>query len=523
MSGQRHRFQELSVVRADDDGEGWVVSGGRFEGLFGSDKTRLWQFMADGTLRFADLTARKFYDQLKIGLDAPEKASVYSGNNRLWIVPHDKAQGSAFAIDLESAEIAASISGVSARQFGLGRVTQNGSLVCQKIARIDDVVYDQFYHVDAETLEVSESRVACRKAPDTTNYIHFFDASPCGTYWLRIDHTHFPMVEYADTPGGRPRKYFGLTLQVWSGWPLKFEKRIVVAWLKAENLPDQTFIPDIGAVKELNQQLKVEAEAQRKSSFGFTSRLFGRKSTSSAKGDPDQRWLAAMAEDAMPREPVYVAMSTGMHCPDADPEADLPGRKEFGDAAHDDELWRAVTTNMGYVFQNALRHSACWEGEEIVWFDRVGHLICVGMDGAVSPQIWYERAGMQRMVVPFPNLPGRIEMMEGRRLHAVKLPSNPNLPSWSKIEQTEGGSLIVDGSPTEPRYEPVCVSKDVDGWLGPESIPAHHFNEEKDRKTADAFRKNRSTITIPLKGIDPAARIEAICAYRDLLDASFFD
>lgn len=216
-------------------------------------------------------------------------------------------------------------------------------------------------------------------------------------------------------------------------------------------------------------------------------------------------------------------MSAALHRPDADPEADYPMREAFGEAAHDDALWSAIGKNGGPFYRETLSKVVGWEGEDAVWFDRSGHLICVGMDGAVSPQIWFERAGLQHMMRPFPNLPGRLEVLEGRRLVAVKLATNPN-PSLSlEAEDADGGSLIVNGAPAEPRYEPVRISTYVDGWQGPESIPASHLTEEEDSAAADAFRKNRSTVTIALTGLDPAARIEAIRAYRDLLDHSFFD
>lgn len=524
MPGQIHRFQELSVVRADaGEEEGWIIGGGRYEGLFGPAKSRLWQVMADGTVRFADLAARTFYAQLKIGINNPAEVSAYPGDNRLWIVPHDEAQGDAVAIDLEKAEITARVSGVRARKFGLGRVTQNGSLILQTIARIDDGVYDQFHHVDADTLEVSESRVACPKASDSTASIHFICASPRGTFWLRPDHTHFPVVEHSEFPGAPPRKYYGYTVQLWSAFPLKFERRIVVAWLKAEDLPDETHILRADALIEFNKRMSAQNAGPAQPAAQPRRGLFGRRATSPQSGDPDRQYREVLAASAPERDRIYSAMSAALHRPEADPQADYPTREAFGEAGRDDALWAAIGRNSGPLYRDTLHKVVGWEGEDAVWFDRLGHLICVGMDGAVSPQIWFERAGMQRMMRAFPNLPGRLEVLDGRRLHAVKRPSNPNLPSWSKMERIEGGSLIVDGSPAEPRYEPVRISKYVDGWQGPESIPASHFNEEKDRAAADEFRKNRSTVTIPLKGSDPAAKIEAICAYRDLLDPSFFD
>ena len=509
-------------MRADERGEGWVVGSARYEGLFGPDNTRFWQFKADGTLLFADVANRKFYAECRIELDDPQDTAVFSGGNRLWIVPYEETQGDAIAIDLDRAEICARVSGVSARKFSLARVAQDGSLIVHQGVRIDDVSYDQLKHIDADTLEVSESRIVCRKTSHSVEVLRFKWASPHGTYWLRPDHTHFPVVEHSEFPGAPPRKYYGYTVQVWSAFPLKFERRIVVAWLKAEDLPDETHILPAGVLAEFSRRMNAEKEVPAEPVARPLSRLFGRRGSSPQPVDPDRQYLEILAASAPERDRIYSAISAALHRPGADPDAEYPPREAFGEAAHDDALWAAIDRNGGPFYRDTLSTVVDWEGEDVVWFDRIGHLICVGMDGGVSPQIWFERAGLRHMARPFPNLPGRLEVLEGRRLLAVKLPTDYLLSS-AKIEGTEGGSLIINGAPSEPRYEPVRISKYVDGWQGPESIPARYFNEDKDSAAADAFRKNRSTVTIPLKGLDPAARIEAIRAYRDLLNHAFFD
>lgn len=252
------------------------------------------------------------------------------------------------------------------------------------------------------------------------------------------------------------------------------------------------------------------------------ARVFGRRGASAQTADPDQRYRAILAASAPERDRIYTAISHALHRPDADPEAAFPGREAFGEAAHDDDLWKAVTKNLQRFFRNTLHKIVGWDGEDAIWFDRVGHLICVGMDGLVSPQIWFERAGLKHMMVPFPNLPGKLEVSAGRKLLAVKMPRQ-NTTSLARLPEVEGGILKVDGSPAEPRYEPVRIPVYSDGWKGPEFIPADWFNEEEDRKAVDEYRKTRSTITIPVKNLDPPGRIEAIDAYRDLLDHAFFE
>ncbi len=522
MPGQIHHFGDQTVIRASEDAEGWIINAGYRTGLFGPDKARFWQLLKDGTLRLGDPATRTFLASHRIGLQKPDQLHVFAGESCLWIVPHDAAQGDAVVFDLNSASIAARIPNISCRPFSLGRVGPDGALIVQGFNRIDDTLYSELTYADPASSEVQTSQMVRPKLPDTYVSLDFVQASPSGRYWLRLDHTHFPVVEHSETPGAAPRRYYGLTVQVWSAFPLTLERRIVVAWLKAEDLPDETHILKTDRLGALAKE--IHAQKQKPASpppppLSPLARLFGRRGASSPVADYDQRYRGILAASAPERDRIYTAISHALHRPDADPQAAFPGREAFGEAALDDDLWKAVTKNLPELFRQALDNVVGWDGDEAIWFNRLGHLICVGMDGTVSPQIWFERAGLQHMMKPFPNLPGKLEVVAGRKLLAVHLPRQ----TIGSLPEVEGGSLTVEGAPAEPRYEPVRISKYADGWEGPQSIPARLFNEEIDRKAVDEYRKTRSTITIPMKNLDPAERIAAINAYRDLLDSSFFE
>lgn len=518
--GQIHYFSDLAVVRASESTEGWIINRGYRSGLFGPDKSLFWQLMNDGTLRLGDAATRTFSASHEIGVEKPDDWNVISGDTCLWIVPHNETQGDAVIFDLNNARVVGRVPNLSCRQYSLGRVTPEGALIVQGGRRIDDVFYSELKWADLATSEIRTSRIACPKAPETTGFLDFFAISPGGKYWLRPDHTNFPMIEHSEIPGGAPRKYYGFSVQLWSAFPLKFERSIVVAWLKAEDLPDETHILEADALIEFSKQLNAEKLLTPKPPVAPLARLFGRRGTPTRANDPDQQYRAILAASAPERDRIYSTISRALHRPDADPQAAFPEREAFGEAAHDDALWSAVTKNLRSLFRHTLHNIVGWDGEDAIWFNRQGHLICVGMDGTVSPQIWFERAGLQHMMTPFPNLPGKLEVAGGRKLLAVKLPTQA---FGSHLPEVEGGSLTVDGSPAELRYEPVRISKYVDGWKGPESIPAKCFNEDADRNAVDEYRKTRSTITIPVKNLDHAGRIEAINAYRALLDFSFFE
>ena len=521
MPGQIHHFKDLAVVRTNDDAEGWIINAGYRTGLFGPGQSRFWQLLDDGTLRLGDPATRTFIANVSIYAGKVEKLHVFAGDTFLWIVPYDAAQGDAVVFDLASASIIARIPNLFCRQYSLGRVTPDGALIVESSARIDDARYSELAHANPVSGEVRTSRVVCPRLPDTYVSLDFFQASPSGRYWLRYDHTHFPVVEHSETPGAPRRRYYGLTVQVWSAFPLKFERRVVVAWLKAEDLPDKTNILKPDALMALRQASNAEkqepiAPSPPPSPFG---RLFGRRAPTAISADPDQQYRAILAASAPERDRIYAAVSHGLHRPDASPDAPYPGRDAFGEAAHDDDLWKAISKNLEELFRHTLHNVVGWDGDDAIWFDRLGHLICVGMDGTVSPQIWFERAGLRRMMRPFPNLPGQLEVVPGRKLRAVQMPRQAML----SLPELEGGCLTVDGAPVELRYEPVRISKYIDGWQGPQAIPTHWINEEQDRKAVDEYRKTRSTITIIVKNLDPAGRAEAIDAYRELLDFSFLE
>lgn len=526
MASELRQFQELTVVRANEHGQRWIISSGHRQGLFGPNNAHVWQLMPNGIFRLGDVAKQIFYASHKLEIDSPQDVSVFSDSKRVWFVPHRDGRAETIVFDLTENKIVARIEGLEAWKLALGRIAPDGCLILQGSKRVGDVAYSTFHRANPITGDVHESRVVRRKFnPETKLLPDFLTASPGGKFWLRPDTTHFPMVEHAQSPGQPPRRYYGYTLQVWSAFPMKFERRIVVAWLKAEDLPDRTNTMNSDALRELSKE-RVAAERLQRSPpppppQSVFERVFGRRGVSQKALSFEERYLATLAASAPARDKIYSALSAGLHRPDADPEADYPQRNAFHQATEDDELWNAIEKNSDELFRDTLMGNSHigWEGEDIVWYERFGHLFCVGMDGSVSPQIWFERAGMRQMVRPYPNLPGRLNVISGRKLRAIKLHSSTKGP----IPDAPAGMLEVDGSPVEPRYEPLRVSKYADGYEDLAEVPVRFANEIEDREAVDKFRKNRSTVTIPLKSLDPEARIEAINAYRDLLDPSFFD
>ena len=518
MPGQINYFRDLAVVRASDDAEGWILNSGFRIGLFGPERDRFWQLLGDGTFRFGDPATQSFYANIKIGLDEPHNVSVFSGETHVWIVPRKPEQGDAVCIDLASANIAARVANLSCYSVTLGRVTAEGSLIIQGSHRIDEINYTELSMIDPVSGEHLTSRTIWPRVAGQSQFCDFFTSSPCGKFWIRLDHTHFPMFDCSAVPGGAPRRYYGLTAQVWSAFPLRFERRIVVAWLKAEDLPDATYTSRSEALREFSKRINTEDQNRRRAAQSQPANQSGEDSEAIAISvRRDEELRAIYAASAPERDRIYSCISQGLHRPDAKPDAPAPTREMFGEAAHNDALWDAVSRNLGELFERGFSKIVGWGGEEAIWFDRNGHLICVGMDGSVSPQIWFTRAGMKRgMVTPWAEVPGRhLEVLPGRRLLAVSTQFNSSKHGV--------GCLIVDGTPLEPRFEPLCVPRDADGWQGADAIPQRWLNEEGDYKAVEKYRKTRSTVTIPLTSLDAAGLAAAIDAYRNLLEFAFFN
>lgn len=516
MPGQINFFRDLAVVRASADAQGWIVNAGFRMGMLGPERDRFWQLAGDGTFRFGDPARQTFYASIKIRLDELRNVSVFAGETHVWILPGKPEQGDAVCIDLASASIAARVANLSCNTAALGRVTGEGSLIVERMLKFDDVSYTELTLVDPISGEMQTSRTILPRSANTMTFCRFFTSSPCGKFWLRLDHTHFPMVERSAAPGGAPRKYYGLTVQVWSAFPLRFERRIVVAWLKAEDLPDKTSLLPSETLREFNKRINRQEQHRKWAANSQLVNRSGEDAEASANhAGRDEELRAIFAASAPERDRIYSCISEALHQPDAEPDAPYPTREAFGEAVHNDALWDAVTKNLETLFQDSLRKIVGWDGEEAIWFDRVGHLICAGMDGSVSPQIWFARAGLRMgMVLPFAYLPGRLEVLPGRRLLAVQQPFKSSGHGF--------GCLIVDGTPLEPRYEPLCVPRDADGWQGGDAIPLRWLNEDGDFKAVEKYRKTRSTVTIPLASLDAAGRTAAIEAYRNLLQPAFF-
>jgi hypothetical protein len=176
----------------------------------------------------------------------------------------------------------------------------------------------------------------------------FLSASPDGRYWLRFDPTTFPthdtapsLVERLSGKGSAERQY-GLTVQLWEAFPLRFLRRVVVAWLKVEELPDEA-------------HLRTPT---------------GRRAIWDAAA-------AAAAANAGPTDPP-------------------PARSAYpAPFSTDDAAWKRVEANVASLAGNWIRVAGWQPNEAAFWVSTNSFLSCVGVDGTVSPRLYTQRLGLE--------------------------------------------------------------------------------------------------------------------------------
>lgn len=533
-----------SVVSGYPDGSDWILEAPSYQGLGGSSGDRLWQALPEGVVRIWDVGSRTILCNIDLNFTTPitlrpvtprNKRTLYLFNS----LPRDADKGTApsgelVVIDLDALCITGQQSHLPTndRHVGLAVMDDGALLVATRPAGPERC--DQLVRIDGRDFSLSTSSVPSHRVPDSYVAIHWYDRSPNGKWWLRFDPTHFPLVEQAATPGAAPRRYFGLTMQLWSAFPLKFERRIVIAWLKAENLPDESRIyqppqamPPAPALAPAPGPAVAEPSPP-----SALRRIFGRKGLQStapslapaAPPDPLAAVSAAMLASVPARDEIYLAISGALHRPEGSPLAGIPDRAAFGTRAlTDDAFWKAINENLQLLIRDTPGHVAAWQEDcGAVWIDRVGFLICVGMDGSVSPQLWSERLGLREgMTVPFANKPEKLVPGANRQAIGVMMPSEAiNMyPSWPA---QLGGAYRIDGQPAEVRFEPYMQPSADDGWReGVAAIPGDLLGAEAARKKIRKVKLDRSKIRIPLAGLDGDARAAAVRQLALLVDSRF--
>jgi cytochrome oxidase Cu insertion factor (SCO1/SenC/PrrC family) len=240
------------------------------------------------------------------------------------------------------------------------------------------------------------------------DYSYAFDFqnhSPDGRWWLRPDRTALPVLDvnpaFAERLlGRRSERYYGLTLQLWEAFPLRFVRRLTVAWLKTEELPDET-----SHLSSLPRQLIWDTIAE---------------TTARVNADP----LGGVTRTDFP--PGYSA---------------------------DDNAWKCIEENW---FEAARRWTKVhgWQPDnQAFWIVTNGFLSCVGVDGTVSPRLFAERYGLRHDTwLPAVSHPTSVEPLDGRKAVA------------RYVDGYSGGTILFDGAASKAPHRPAKLAKSRDQW-----------------------------------------------------------
>ena len=319
--------------------------------------------------------------------------------------------------------------------------------------------------LDPATGEWEESRVS-----GDSGEAHLSSGSPDGRYWIRVDPASLPVHE--STPGlldrllGEKKKIerrYGVTVQVWEAFPLRFVRRVVVAWLTVEELPDETHL---------------------------------------AHSDPRARPTGLRSRRAM-----WDAVATAMASTGADPLGAAPPRSAFPPAvATDDAAWAIIERNLKALAGGSAAHVAGWQPDgEAFWVSTNRFLTCVGADGTVSPRLYTERLGLQG---------GTVRPTAAIWREVVPLPRRKARVVYDK------GEALFDGAPSGAPYAPLAIPPARDHWQ-----PTDTAAVERDRRAVsqrlEALQEERRRIVIPSAGWTEAECVAAIDALTAEVNEDF--
>ena len=451
------QFGEYLRVAGYADGSDWWIPMPdahhyqRWCGLAGPE--HVWYGERDGRLHILNAPSRRRVATLQLdGLDplhnAPAPLRASRDGRRLyylqWLGPSAHGMGRLHVIDISAGTVTA-VHGPIPAQFTRQTVERpDGRLLIPTIRQ-------SLVLLDPATGEWSESAVP--DAPGAGNF--WSDSSPDGRYWIRLDPAALPVHDTTPSFLERLRgetkteRRYGLTLQIWEAFPLRFLRKTVAAWLTVKEMPDETQL----------------ARSKQKPA-------------------------------ALPSRSALWDVIASTKAADAGPFASPPSRSAYPPAVADDAAaWEVVEKNLTRL-QGWIR-PAGWQADgKAFWVSTNGFLTCVGVDGTVSPRLYTERWGLEKgMVLPVAARWQEVVPLERRTARVVY----------------SFGSAIFGGAPSARPYEPHAIPKAQDRWQPATDDPAVPERAAV-QKRLEAMRDERRRIVIPFAGWSESNVVAAIDA-----------
>jgi len=291
----------------------------------------------------------------------------------------------------------------------------------------------------------------------------FITASPTGRYWIRFDQASLPVRD--ESPGmiGRlfgkrdSERRYGLTVQLWEAFPLRFMHRTVVAALTAKELPDETHLA----------HMKTKPPT-------ITSRRVLWDTIAAA--------IAAVAGGPLVTAP---------------PRSTYPPI-----VANDDAAWDVIEKNTAALARDVVRVVGWQPDETAFWVNTNSFLTCVGIDGRISPRLYTERRGLEA---------GTIRPIAAYYREVVPLADRKARVIY------QNGEALFDGAPSKTPDRAVAIPLAIDRWRprGPDD-PEERARSAAFRRVAE-LKTERRQLVVPLGGWTEAECVRAIDALTDLV------
>jgi hypothetical protein len=259
------------------------------------------------------------------------------------LIPYGSGRRSLKIIDVASGIIASSHDGFQRGSRAAVEVADGRLLISFVVLNDDWTARAQgMVLFDPATGEHQTSEIAIS---DLASDFDFQTSSPDGRYWIKSDLTMLPVRDVGPGIagrffGGKRERYYGVTVQLWEAFPLRFVRRVVVAWLTVKELP-----PPIHA-----------------------------------RAAHDGIWTA-------------IAETTARL--DTDP-LEAPPRAAFSRFSQGKNEWFAIREMWRQLTRSYFARYRWQADSDAFWMSTNYFLSCVGIDGTLSPRLFLARKGLRK-------------------------------------------------------------------------------------------------------------------------------
>ena len=436
------------------------------EGGFGiAGPDHIWICDRTGRFRLYSVPERAMHVEidLKTPLSRSLRLPSRDGRYLYLLQPVGKESRRLIVIDIAAGCVAATHDGLPGYA---GEMTEreDGRLMIDFVARSSGAPRSLVMLLHPLTGEQEQSFVASPSMTPGRLNVLFMSRSPDGRYWIKFDHTRLPCHRESASAigkvfgrkGGEPR--YGLSLQIWEAFPMRFVRRVTVAWHKVDDLPDETHL----------------------------------------SGKPIKPPAVDAPHPMVARRAIWDAISTTLAAFDGHPLEDGPGREAYpAEFANDDRMWKRIADNFNELPKSA--RVVGWQPDGAAfWLSTANFLTCVGLDGTISPRLFLDRHGVKTagLVRPMARFYKEVDPLPDRKARVVY----------------EDGVAIFDGRPQAELHATVAIPAPQDHWRERDRDEPAVIREAASLRKARVLERVRNRITIPVATWSEAGCIDAINA-----------